>query len=163
MIWYKVVQIWPGLFVCKQVTVCPSHIWTTMYMLYDMIWYDIWYDICYIYDIRYDMVWYDMWYYMWYDVWYDMIWYGMIWQNLLPEVGFPPGGSGTQVGRNNYIHEEKQYIKQYRNTEHTKWETKHTKEKNHKTNIKTYKTSNNNQKTLLDSNPYTNYKIINQW
>jgi hypothetical protein len=28
---YKVVQIWPGLFVCKQVTVCPSHIWTTLY------------------------------------------------------------------------------------------------------------------------------------
>jgi hypothetical protein len=30
---YKVVQIWPGLFVCKQVTVCPGHIWTTLYML----------------------------------------------------------------------------------------------------------------------------------
>ena len=29
---YKVVQIWPGLFVCKQVTVCPGHIWTTLYM-----------------------------------------------------------------------------------------------------------------------------------
>jgi hypothetical protein len=28
---YKVVQIWPGLFVCKQVTVCPGHIWTTLY------------------------------------------------------------------------------------------------------------------------------------
>jgi hypothetical protein len=28
---YKVVQTWPGLFVCKQVTVCPSHIWTTLY------------------------------------------------------------------------------------------------------------------------------------
>jgi hypothetical protein len=28
---YKVVQIWPGQFVCKQVTVCPSHIWTTFY------------------------------------------------------------------------------------------------------------------------------------
>ena len=27
---YKVVQIWPGLFVCKQVTVCPGHIWTTL-------------------------------------------------------------------------------------------------------------------------------------
>jgi hypothetical protein len=26
---YKVVQIWPELFVCKQVTVCPGHIWTT--------------------------------------------------------------------------------------------------------------------------------------
>jgi hypothetical protein len=26
-----VVQIWPGRFVCKQVTVCPSHIWTTLY------------------------------------------------------------------------------------------------------------------------------------
>jgi hypothetical protein len=24
---YKVVQIWSGLFVCKQVTVCPGHIW----------------------------------------------------------------------------------------------------------------------------------------
>jgi hypothetical protein len=28
---YKVVQMWPGLFVCKQVTVCPDHIWTTLY------------------------------------------------------------------------------------------------------------------------------------
>jgi hypothetical protein len=28
---YKVVQIWPGLFVCKQVTVFPGHIWTTLY------------------------------------------------------------------------------------------------------------------------------------
>jgi hypothetical protein len=28
-----VVQIWPGLFVCKQVTVCPGHIWTTLYIL----------------------------------------------------------------------------------------------------------------------------------
>jgi hypothetical protein len=26
-----VVQIWPGLIVCKQVTVCPGHIWTTLY------------------------------------------------------------------------------------------------------------------------------------
>jgi hypothetical protein len=25
-LYYKVVQIWPGLFVCKQVTVCPGHI-----------------------------------------------------------------------------------------------------------------------------------------
>jgi hypothetical protein len=30
---YKVVQIWPGLFVCKQVTVCPDHIWTTLYIV----------------------------------------------------------------------------------------------------------------------------------
>jgi hypothetical protein len=29
---YKVTEIWPGLFVCKQVTVCPGHIWTTLYM-----------------------------------------------------------------------------------------------------------------------------------
>jgi hypothetical protein len=29
---YKVVQIWPGLFVCKQVTACPGHIWTTLYL-----------------------------------------------------------------------------------------------------------------------------------
>jgi hypothetical protein len=29
---YKVVQIWPGLIVCKQVTVCPGHIWTTLYI-----------------------------------------------------------------------------------------------------------------------------------
>jgi hypothetical protein len=29
---YKVVQIWPGLFVCKQVTVCPGHFWTTLYI-----------------------------------------------------------------------------------------------------------------------------------
>jgi hypothetical protein len=28
---YKVVQIWPGQFVCKQVTVRPGHIWTTLY------------------------------------------------------------------------------------------------------------------------------------
>jgi hypothetical protein len=30
---YKVVQIWPGLFVCKQVTVCPSRILSTLYMV----------------------------------------------------------------------------------------------------------------------------------
>jgi hypothetical protein len=30
---YKVVQIWPGLFVCKQVTVCHGHIWTTLYLI----------------------------------------------------------------------------------------------------------------------------------
>ena len=30
---YKVVQIWPGLIVCKLVTVCPGHIWTTLYFL----------------------------------------------------------------------------------------------------------------------------------
>ena len=29
---YKVVQIWPGPFVCKQATVCPGHIWTTLYL-----------------------------------------------------------------------------------------------------------------------------------
>jgi hypothetical protein len=29
---YKMVQIWPGLFVCKQVIVCPGHIWTTLYL-----------------------------------------------------------------------------------------------------------------------------------
>jgi hypothetical protein len=29
---YNVVQIWAGLFVCKQVTVCPGHIWTTLYI-----------------------------------------------------------------------------------------------------------------------------------
>jgi hypothetical protein len=28
---FKVVQIWPGLIVCKQVTVCTGHIWTTLY------------------------------------------------------------------------------------------------------------------------------------
>jgi hypothetical protein len=32
---YKVVQIWPGLLVCKQVTVCPGHIWTTLYLSID--------------------------------------------------------------------------------------------------------------------------------
>jgi hypothetical protein len=32
---YKVVQICPGLVVCKQVTVCPGHIWTTLYIYYD--------------------------------------------------------------------------------------------------------------------------------
>ena len=26
------VEIWPGLFVCKQVTVCPGHSWTTLYI-----------------------------------------------------------------------------------------------------------------------------------
>jgi hypothetical protein len=31
---YKVVQIWPGLIVCKQVTVCPGHIWTTLYFAF---------------------------------------------------------------------------------------------------------------------------------
>jgi hypothetical protein len=31
--YYKVVQIWPGLFVCKQVTVCSGHIWTTLYIV----------------------------------------------------------------------------------------------------------------------------------
>jgi hypothetical protein len=41
---YKVVQIWPGLFVCKQVTVCPGHIWTTLYM------YNIYY-IIYIWEM----------------------------------------------------------------------------------------------------------------
>ena len=38
---YKVVQIWPGRFVCKQVTVCPGHIWTTLYissMMNMMLW-----------------------------------------------------------------------------------------------------------------------------
>ena len=29
---YKVVQIWPGLIVCKRVTVCPGHIWTALYI-----------------------------------------------------------------------------------------------------------------------------------
>jgi hypothetical protein len=29
---YKVVQIWPGLIVCKRVTVCRGHIWTTLYL-----------------------------------------------------------------------------------------------------------------------------------
>jgi hypothetical protein len=28
---YKVVRIWLGLIVCKQVTVCLGHIWTTLY------------------------------------------------------------------------------------------------------------------------------------
>ena len=36
-LWYKVVQIWPGLFVCKQVTVCPGHIWTTLYIKFQEI------------------------------------------------------------------------------------------------------------------------------
>jgi hypothetical protein len=30
---YKVVQILPGRFVCKQVPVCTGHIWTTLYIL----------------------------------------------------------------------------------------------------------------------------------
>jgi hypothetical protein len=33
---YKVAQIWPGLIVCKQVTVCPGHILTTLYL------YNVW-------------------------------------------------------------------------------------------------------------------------
>jgi hypothetical protein len=33
---YKVVQIWQVLFVCKQVTVCPGYIWTTLYLAIDM-------------------------------------------------------------------------------------------------------------------------------
>ena len=28
---YKVVQIWPGLFVCKQAGYSHGHIWTTLY------------------------------------------------------------------------------------------------------------------------------------
>jgi hypothetical protein len=32
IILYKVVQIWPGLIVCKLVTVRPGHIWTTLYI-----------------------------------------------------------------------------------------------------------------------------------
>jgi hypothetical protein len=36
-IMYKVVQIWPGRFVCKQVAVCPAHIWTTFYIIYNYI------------------------------------------------------------------------------------------------------------------------------
>jgi hypothetical protein len=35
IIWiYKMVRIWPGRFVCKQVTVCPGHIGTTLYNFY---------------------------------------------------------------------------------------------------------------------------------
>ena len=30
---YKVVQIWPGLFVCKQAGYSPGHIWTTLYII----------------------------------------------------------------------------------------------------------------------------------
>jgi hypothetical protein len=37
-----VVQIWPGLFVCKQVTVCPGHIWTTLYFIRDSCQYRDW-------------------------------------------------------------------------------------------------------------------------
>jgi hypothetical protein len=35
---YEVVQIWPGWFVCKQVTVCPGHIWTTLYPTHYIMW-----------------------------------------------------------------------------------------------------------------------------
>ena len=35
---YKVVQIWPGRFVCKHVTVCPGHIWTTLYVSILCVW-----------------------------------------------------------------------------------------------------------------------------
>ena len=31
--WYNVVQIWPGLFVCKSGDISPGHIWTTLYLL----------------------------------------------------------------------------------------------------------------------------------
>ena len=30
--YYKLVQIWPGLFVCKQAGYSPGHIWTTLYI-----------------------------------------------------------------------------------------------------------------------------------
>jgi len=33
---YKVVQIWPGLFVCKSGDISPGHIWTTLYMYIQM-------------------------------------------------------------------------------------------------------------------------------
>jgi hypothetical protein len=33
-LYYKVVQIWSRRFVCKQVTVCPGHIWTTLCINY---------------------------------------------------------------------------------------------------------------------------------
>ena len=32
------VQIWPGRFVCKEVTVCPGHIWTTFTVCPGHIW-----------------------------------------------------------------------------------------------------------------------------
>jgi hypothetical protein len=42
---YKVVQIRPGRFVCKQVTVCPGHIWTTLYEILasclPLVWIDL--------------------------------------------------------------------------------------------------------------------------
>jgi hypothetical protein len=49
---------------------------------------------------------------------------------LLTAVGFPPGGSGHQTCReiDNSIHEEKQYTKQYKNTEHTKQRAKDTEQ-----------------------------------
>jgi hypothetical protein len=43
-----VVQIWPGLIVCKQVTVCPDHIWTTLFIpeflvsLFTILFFDRW-------------------------------------------------------------------------------------------------------------------------
>jgi hypothetical protein len=40
---YKVVQIWPGRFVCKQVTVFPGHIWTTLYLTWNS---SVWEDMC---------------------------------------------------------------------------------------------------------------------
>jgi hypothetical protein len=43
---------------------------------------------------------------------------------LLTTIGFPSRGSGQytciKYKRNNYMNEEKQYTKQYKNTEHTK-------------------------------------------
>ena len=30
---YKVIQIWPGPFVCKSGDISPGHIWTTLYVL----------------------------------------------------------------------------------------------------------------------------------
>jgi hypothetical protein len=35
---YNVVQIWSGLFVCKQVALCSGHIWTTLYMAFMDTW-----------------------------------------------------------------------------------------------------------------------------
>ena len=37
--YYKLVQIWPGLFVCKSGDISPGHIWTTLYYYYYYYYY----------------------------------------------------------------------------------------------------------------------------
>jgi hypothetical protein len=57
---YKVVQIWPGLFVLKQLTFCPVNIWTTLYiqspgvliLVQHILWNRILESLCYKHTAR---------------------------------------------------------------------------------------------------------------